>query len=361
MDAWIAKMICLFLILLLTLMFGLLPIRMVPWIRRRDNSNIRHGEQAVDVTGLRARRALGYLNCISGGVFLAVCLIHLFPEVIEKYDIVKSRRKLTISYPIPELLVSVGFFIIMLIEHGAMSWRKNSHSTRAPVMTREQAITDTEPLLIDHDTTQESYQNGSGEPVRQQSEERLADCHHSLRNSYANQYVCETLVPHHHHPGQTHKQTEQIHGIRSLILLLALSIHTIFEGLALGLETSTRAVWMLFVALAVHKSIISFMMGLQFTDTFQQTSRVLSYMLTFSIMSPIGICIGTAITAVNQGSFGLDISSMTLQGVATGTFLYVTFFEILQKELGVEDHSITKVLAIILGFVLISLTKLVES
>ena len=43
----------------------------------------------------------------------------------------------------------------------------------------------------------------------------------------------------------------------------ALSLHAVFEGLAVGLEETTAGVWTLFAAIASHKFVIAFCMGVE--------------------------------------------------------------------------------------------------
>ena len=51
--------------------------------------------------------------------------------------------------------------------------------------------------------------------------------------------------------------------LREFFTVLALSLHAVFEGLAVGLEDTTAGVWTLFAAIASHKFVISFCMGVE--------------------------------------------------------------------------------------------------
>jgi hypothetical protein len=58
-----------------------------------------------------------------------------------------------------------------------------------------------------------------------------------------------------------------------------------------------------------------------------------SFQTTFSLFSPIGIAIGIALTeTVSREEEVQSPTVIALQGVATGTLLYVVFFELLEKE-----------------------------
>ena len=52
--------------------------------------------------------------------------------------------------------------------------------------------------------------------------------------------------------------------LRGFLVILALSLHAVFEGIALGLTRSESSVWFLFFAIASHKYVISFCIGMQF-------------------------------------------------------------------------------------------------
>lgn len=50
--------------------------------------------------------------------------------------------------------------------------------------------------------------------------------------------------------------------IRSLVLLIALSFHSIFEGLAIGLQQDLGQLISLFLAVIAHKAVMAFSLGL---------------------------------------------------------------------------------------------------
>ena len=134
------------------------------------------------------------------------------------------------------------------------------------------------------------------------------------------------------------------------------SLHAVFEGIALGLTASESSVWYLFFAIASHKFVISFCVGMQFVSSgkycnlFQKsrssfnvvniflskgikTVLTIAFIATFSIISPIGAGIGIAVSETVTSEASLQTSAVTvLQGLATGTLLYVVFFEVIEKE-----------------------------
>ena len=57
------------------------------------------------------------------------------------------------------------------------------------------------------------------------------------------------------------------------------------------------------------------------------------YVSTFALISPIGVGIGIGLSETVPDEASLQNSLVTiLQGLATGTLLYVVFFEVIEKE-----------------------------
>ena len=67
-------------------------------------------------------------------------------------------------------------------------------------------------------------------------------------------------------------------------------------------------------------------------------------MSTFALISPIGAGIGIALSETVESEASLQSSLVTiLQGLATGTLLYVVFFEVIEKERQKKTNGILQV------------------
>ncbi|XP_033749185.1 LOW QUALITY PROTEIN: zinc transporter ZIP1-like [Pecten maximus] len=149
--------------------------------------------------------------------------------------------------------------------------------------------------------------------------------------------------------------------IRAVILVIALSIHMIFEGMAIGLQNSASNTWTLVAAISVHKAVIVFSVALKMKEIVEGNLQIVLYILYLSLVSPIGIAIGIAVTSTGSGNESMqNTSSGILQSLAAGTFLYVTFFEILQKELS-NGYSLLKVFLTFLGFAAMAALKVLDA
>ena len=107
-----------------------------------------------------------------------------------------------------------------------------------------------------------------------------------------------------------------------------------------------RSVWLLFVAISAHKYIISFCISLQFVTSGLPPLLSIVYFSTFALTSPVGAAIGIIISETIQVTSTArmfitcpqseaetqTVAVTVMQGLATGTLLYVVFFEVWEKE-----------------------------
>jgi len=137
-------------------------------------------------------------------------------------------------------------------------------------------------------------------------------------------------------------------SFRGLLAVLALSFHAVFEGLAVGLEASVANVWYLFAAIATHKLVIAFCVGVELMNSGTRKALLVLYVATFAVVSPLGIGIGVAVAA--NPTSALTPVTVVLQGMAAGTLVYVVFFEVLQRERANTQSGFFQLVAIMLGF-----------
>lgn len=136
-------------------------------------------------------------------------------------------------------------------------------------------------------------------------------------------------------------------SIRGLLIVLALSVHELFEGLAVGLEDETANVWYMFGSVAAHKVVIAFCIGVELLVHKTKSWLLIVYVFIYAIVSPLGIGVGIWLSNGGDNESYL-IASVILQGLASGTLLYVIFFEILAK----HKEGIIQYVAVVVGYFL---------
>lgn len=291
------------------------------------------------------------LLCVGGGVLMSTTFIHLLPEVsenIEKNDAFSDFKNI----PIAETLTCIGFFIIYLVEECVHVYlHRNEHSPDVNIIRRSVSILRGEVFNAEKKESQTIY------PIFDQ--ENPARLSKGDQVETQQQHVHEENLEKHKH---LHEHNEEEHNhlavgdenflgsIRGLLVVLALSVHEILEGLSVGLEKSSSNVWYMFGAVGAHKFIIAFCVGVELLSSGIKNKLIVIYVFTFAVVSPIGIAIGIAISTFD-GETNSQVPSIILQGFATGTLLYVVFFEILKKNER-EGAGLYKYAAVLFGFIL---------
>uniref|UniRef100_A0A8C3RSD0 Zinc transporter ZIP1 n=1 Tax=Chelydra serpentina TaxID=8475 RepID=A0A8C3RSD0_CHESE len=285
-----AKLGCLLGLLLLPLLCGLLPVRL------------------RGATGTRGRWR-SFVGCVAGGIFLAACLLDIVPDSLsdmrEELHLLRPTRSLLpqVDFPFPEFVLTLGFLLVLVIEHVVLDCSERGAGEATPLLSCGEA------------TPQPA---GTGE------------------------WAVETGAPHLPADFRAHS------SFRSFALFLSLSVHSLFEGLAVGLQDTESKVLQICVAILVHKSVIAVSLSLLLLQSQVPTCWFVALIGTFALMSPLGIAVG--IVMMQNPSPGSTMAQCLLEGIAAGTFVYITFLEILPHELNSPKRRLPKVLSMLLGF-----------
>ena len=134
------------------------------------------------------------------------------------------------------------------------------------------------------------------------------------------------------------------------ILMIALSVHSIFEGLALGLQSDLASVTNIVIAICIHKGAASSSLGISLVKTFPENFRLCRQLVfCFSCATPLGVVIGMLVA--NAG----DIYEIIFSSVAAGSFVYIACSEVIVEEFSIPGNRYWKLLAFLLGATLITL------
>lgn len=107
---------------------------------------------------------------------------------------------------------------------------------------------------------------------------------------------------------------------KSLVAAFALSVHSVLEGLALGIQSDVDVAEDLFIAIASHKLVAALALGVKVGKEAERPI-IAGVTTVFAIMTPIGIAIGIGLVNIDPWV------TLVLQCLASGTFLYVGAFE----------------------------------
>ena len=111
------------------------------------------------------------------------------------------------------------------------------------------------------------------------------------------------------------------------VIVVALSIHSFFEGMALGLQTTLAGTASIFLAIAIHKCFVGMSLGISLLKTSPDNTKLCRCLiLIFAASSPVGITLGMLIRTSDS------LVETIFTSLAAGTFLYIGCSEVIVKE-----------------------------
>ncbi|KYN27266.1 Zinc transporter ZIP1 [Trachymyrmex cornetzi] len=284
-DVLIAKAVTMVVLCIVSTIMGILPMFLAKWLK-------------WDMSGQnpRSMKTVSILLGFGGGVLFSTTFLHLIPEVAEGVqNLIESDELPQLSFSLADMLACTGFFIMYLVEESVHTYLRKRQMT-----TRDSNKKDVNL------STNELVENG-----------QIQQC---ASNGHAH-------TGHSHIPAiMTSDDDFVITSLRGLLIVLGLSVHELFEGLAIGLESSANHVWYMFLAVASHKFVIAFCIGVELIASRTRPYLSVIYTCAFAVVSPLGIGIGMALVGGASAA-----ASGPMAGLASGTLLFVVFFEILQE------------------------------
>ncbi|XP_004291561.1 PREDICTED: zinc transporter 11-like [Fragaria vesca subsp. vesca] len=141
----------------------------------------------------------------------------------------------------------------------------------------------------------------------------------------------------------------------SVLLIVALCFHSVFEGIAIGVTETKADAWKALWTISLHKVFAAIAMGIALLRMMPNRPFLscAAYAFAFASSSPIGVAIGIIIDATTQGAVADWIFAISM-GLACGVFIYVAVNHLLAKGYTPDkpvslDKSHYKFLAVLLG------------
>ncbi|CEF62842.1 Zinc transporter ZIP2 [Strongyloides ratti] len=283
------------------------------------------------VTTNRDAKILSLLSCFGGGVFYAVCFLDIFPHITELYEKLKGKIEYDIHLPVTQLLICFGFFFVYLIEEISIKLiGGNNHSHNHVSIDIQRPLNEERNSFIEMNSRRHSLKN---------NERRLSA------------QIVNVI--------STEDNSHNTSLFKAILFASIMSFHSILEGIALGVKDDSKSMLIMFGSLLIHKSIESFSVGLQVSkENSSKMKMIIITLLTYSFMTPLGAGIGAFLQNLTIDETTKISIILFLECLAAGTFIYVTFMEIIAIERENEHDSIQQLLAIIAGFVVITLLQI---
>ncbi|CAG7725984.1 unnamed protein product [Allacma fusca] len=250
---------------------------MIPYVMFNSKKSCLPALSAKSSGSLAFNLTLTVLSCFGGGVLLSTALVHMLPEA--RYELAQIPTVIShfdSHFPHAEILTLVGFGLIYLVEEIAHLIIGQDGHEHHPVVRHNSSV---------HSVTFEDrkvFKKPKGSPTSN------------------------------HEDGVDNGGVTR--AMRSILALIALSFHAIMEGIAVGIQEN-ESLWFMFGAVASHKFVISFCMGIELYATRAKLSTYVGSVTFFGIISSVGILIGTFISSDDSNTLAIAI----IKALSTGT------------------------------------------
>ncbi|ETV96821.1 hypothetical protein H310_10112 [Aphanomyces invadans] len=270
------------------------------------------------------RKLMSRLNCLSGGVFLAGGFMHLLHAAMENPGLAKwsTVDEGIYAFPYAEMFCTIGFLGVLIIEQLAHTLQTPSasptnssshHHPHDPHLSEDERDIDSAPFL-------EQIEGATLPPKKRKKSHDEHDEHLAFDKNAS--------------------------GAVAFVLFVALSFHSVLEGLGIGAQSTSA--WGVFLAIILHKGLAAFALGSGMLKSQVNKAKFIAYMFLFSMMSILGIIVGWCI-ADSEESEDSAAAGICL-ALASGTFIYVAVMEIIPLEFGHGRSDPPKTLLLLFGY-----------
>ncbi|RHY48238.1 hypothetical protein DYB30_011737 [Aphanomyces astaci] len=278
------------------------------------------------------RKLMSRLNCVSGGVFLAGGVMHLLHAAMENPGLAKwsTVDEGIYAFPYAEMFCTIGFLGVLVVEQVAHSFQSAASSPTGSSSTS-------------HHHPHEPHQSEDD---------------HSIDSApFLEQVEGATLPPKKRkksHDDDDHLAFDKyLHPTVAFVLFVALSFHSVLEGLGIGAQSTSA--WGVFLAIILHKGLAAFALGSGMLKSQVHKGKFIAYMFLFSMMSILGIVVGWCIAESESSEEVVAATRFSAAAgiclaLASGTFIYVAVMEIIPLEFGHGRSDPTKTLLLLFGY-----------
>ena len=138
-------------------------------------------------------------------------------------------------------------------------------------------------------------------------------------------------------------------NLTPFILMIALSVHSCFEGLAAGLQMNLTNLLNIIFAITIHKSAASVSLGIALVKTFPNDFRLVRQLIfVFALATPLGVVLGMIFA--NAG----EIYSIVFSSLAAGTFIYIACTEVIVEQFSTPGNRWLKLFVFLIGCTIIT-------
>jgi len=311
----------------------------------------------VRCPALESPTFIGYVNVLSGGMFIAMALFHILPETLEHMP-AKMQTLLTKNpSQLPcMVLVFLGFVMVLFFERVLLDAHGQAHSHGEPhghalqggaVGPRRSDLS--KQLTGENDAS--SADNGtvstapSAQPLNWQLGQSAEPEVELTVQNFGSEKSGKVLKPvgardleiaggiakqgHDHHESHHHHDGHNA-GTGAIMIMASLSVHSVFEGVVIGTAKTCKSVWLSVFIVVAHKWAAAMSIANHLTPQQRQTWVGTIILGIFSMTTPVGAVTGWVVGNVIGEE--ARIIECVLNSVGVGTLLYIGMVEVMPEE-----------------------------
>jgi len=293
----------------------------------------------------------------AAGIIIGAFLSHLTPDANEAFTsffeqegpvgLLKPEHA---EYPFAQLLIGVSLVLLIFIDavfisrgidgdggahshgHGNQKATSSSsgHSHMLPAIPESFSGSADDCHQVALETTTDTSTNGEVDKSVALSPDQNPDSQRGSKKQVANAYL----------------------------FFIALSLHSIFDGLSIGAEQEISGFYSLLIAVLGHKFFDGFALGVPVYFAKLPVQHTIFALVFTSAMTPLGIGIGWAATSAGNTSASQLLAEAIILSLSAGSFLFISLIELLPAALANGKNPWLKCAVFTLGWGLMALIAL---
>ena len=261
---------------------------------------------------------LSVANAFAGGIFLMLGFGHLVPHSIETLDSIHANRKFAFYSTL------AGFLLMLFVEKVAF----NSHALLHAAVAGDAGHGHSHDHGHSHGELHEKAAPAAASVTAGLTAETTtaavacADATLAELQSTTSSASCTE-----DHSSPTSASKAALSPTSAKVLLLAMSVHSLFETMALGIAGDAMSAVLMSVSIGLHQPAESVALLVAFLKTSMPVDSVIKWLGAFSMVGPLGVCLGLLVSKVAS-----PFVDAILVAITAGTFLYVGATEVCNEE-----------------------------
>lgn len=239
------------------------------------------------------------------------------PEAVAQHQEWAEHEEIEEPFPLPYCMMFVGYLIVLLVDrvimhkfmHHSVGHHHHNESNQCviepastAVCIHDEKISSTQAHLPHvHKHTAETFRaHGHSETHKHESEVAVEEMElpviishepsPKVQNTSSDTKIVEK--PNQGEVNHVDEPAKNMSKTSSVILVIALCTHSIFEGVALGIQEDFDFTGYLAISIALHNLVASISLGGTFSRSGFSFKKSLGLVIAFSLSTPIGMSIG---------------------------------------------------------------------